>query len=48
LLSVLTCREDSDPRAIANGEMVALRGFTTKVHAVKTMVTYKQASDDVL
>lgn len=41
------CREDSDPRSIDNAEMVALRGFSTKVHAVKTMVTYKQ-SDDVL
>mmetsp|Transcript_22393 Transcript_22393/g.61872 ORF Transcript_22393/g.61872 Transcript_22393/m.61872 type:complete len:211 (+) Transcript_22393:169-801(+) len=39
--------EDSDPRSIDNAEMVALRGFSTKVHAVKTMVTYKQ-QDDVL
>mmetsp|Transcript_23880 Transcript_23880/g.60819 ORF Transcript_23880/g.60819 Transcript_23880/m.60819 type:complete len:213 (-) Transcript_23880:86-724(-) len=39
--------EDSDPRNIANAEMVSLRGFSTKVHSVKTMVVYKQ-SDDVL
>ncbi|KAJ9521585.1 mitotic spindle assembly checkpoint protein [Haematococcus lacustris] len=39
--------EDSDPRNISNSEMVALRGFSTKVHSVRTMVTYKQ-SDDVL
>ena len=31
--SALHCREDSDPRNIGNAEMVALRGFTTKVIA---------------
>ena len=38
--------EDSDPRAIANPEIVSLRGFKTNVHGVKTMVAYKQANDD--
>eukprot|EP00199_Chlamydomonas_sp_CCMP681_P005975 CAMPEP_0119109016 /NCGR_PEP_ID=MMETSP1180-20130426/16793_1 /TAXON_ID=3052 ORGANISM="Chlamydomonas cf sp, Strain CCMP681" /NCGR_SAMPLE_ID=MMETSP1180 /ASSEMBLY_ACC=CAM_ASM_000741 /LENGTH=213 /DNA_ID=CAMNT_0007094711 /DNA_START=26 /DNA_END=667 /DNA_ORIENTATION=+ len=40
--------EDSDPRNINNAEMVALRAFTTKVHSVKTMVTFKQSDGDVL
>eukprot|EP00798_Chlamydomonas_sp_ICE-L_P016242 gene16242-22410_t len=41
------CKEDSDARSISNAEVVALRGFNTKVHGVKTMVAYKQ-SDEVL
>ncbi|KAG1664623.1 hypothetical protein FOA52_011759 [Chlamydomonas sp. UWO 241] len=40
--------EDSDPRTIENAEVVSLRGFSTKVHGVKTMVAYKQQSDDVV
>eukprot|EP00195_Chlamydomonas_chlamydogama_P007321 CAMPEP_0202902208 /NCGR_PEP_ID=MMETSP1392-20130828/16723_1 /ASSEMBLY_ACC=CAM_ASM_000868 /TAXON_ID=225041 /ORGANISM="Chlamydomonas chlamydogama, Strain SAG 11-48b" /LENGTH=207 /DNA_ID=CAMNT_0049588941 /DNA_START=134 /DNA_END=757 /DNA_ORIENTATION=- len=39
--------EDSDPRNIANAEIVSLRGFNTKVHGIKTMVAYKQ-TDEVL
>mmetsp|Transcript_356 Transcript_356/g.677 ORF Transcript_356/g.677 Transcript_356/m.677 type:complete len:214 (-) Transcript_356:19-660(-) len=33
--------EDSDPRYILNSETVKLRSFTTKVHKVDTMVSYK-------
>ena len=33
--------EDSDPRYILNSERVKLRSFTTKVHKVDTMVSYK-------
>ena len=33
--------EDSDPRYILNSESVKLRSFTTKVHKVDTMVSYK-------
>ncbi|QDZ17799.1 mitotic spindle checkpoint protein Mad2 [Chloropicon primus] len=33
--------EDSDPRYIINSESVKLRSFTTKVHKVDTMVSYK-------
>lgn len=40
--------EDSDPRNIENAEVVSLRGFSTKVHGVKTMVAYKQCHDDVI
>eukprot|EP00955_Chlamydomonas_euryale_P080772 363471-Chlamydomonas_euryale.AAC.5 len=43
--------EDSDPRNIQNAEIVSLRGFSTKVrrvHGVKTMVAYKQQSDEVV
>jgi mitotic spindle assembly checkpoint protein MAD2 len=40
--------EDTDARIIANPEIVSLRGFKTNVHGVKTMVAYKQTSDEVL
>jgi mitotic spindle assembly checkpoint protein MAD2 len=40
--------EDTDARVIANPEIVSLRGFKTNVHGVKTMVAYKQTSDEVL
>lgn len=33
-VSKTQCREDSDPRNIDNAEMVALRGFSTKVSSV--------------
>ena len=33
--------EDSDPCFIANGEDVRLRSFTTKIHQVDLMVSYK-------
>ena len=33
--------EESDPRYIANSDEVKLRSFTTKVHKVDTMVSYK-------
>ena len=37
--------EDSDPRYILNSESVKLRSFTTKVHKVDTMVSYKLADE---
>ncbi|MEW5301296.1 MAG: hypothetical protein WDW38_009503 [Sanguina aurantia] len=39
--------EDSDAKNIADAEVVTLRGFSTKVHSVKTLVAFKQ-SEDVL
>ena len=33
--------EESDPRFIKNSDEVRLRSFTTKVHKVDTMVSYK-------
>lgn len=33
--------EDTDPCYIANAEDVHLRSFTTKIHKVDTMVSYK-------
>lgn len=33
--------EDSDPKYIANGTEVTLRSFTTKVHKVDAMVSYR-------
>lgn len=35
------CREESDPRYVNNSSEVRLRSFTTKVHKVDTMVSYK-------
>jgi len=37
--------EESDPRYITNAADVKLRSFTTKVHKVDTMVSYKQDDD---
>ena len=33
--------EESDPKYIASSDEVKLRSFTTKVHKVDTMVSYK-------
>lgn len=37
--------EDSDPRYIMNSQEVKLRSFTTSVHKVDSMVTYKEADE---
>lgn len=37
--------EDSDPRYILNSQEVKLRSFTTSVHKVESMVTYKEADE---
>eukprot|EP00586_Coscinodiscus_wailesii_P023604 CAMPEP_0172493206 /NCGR_PEP_ID=MMETSP1066-20121228/24588_1 /TAXON_ID=671091 /ORGANISM="Coscinodiscus wailesii, Strain CCMP2513" /LENGTH=222 /DNA_ID=CAMNT_0013263255 /DNA_START=89 /DNA_END=757 /DNA_ORIENTATION=+ len=37
--------EDSDPRYIMNSQEVKLRSFTTTVHKVDSMVTYKEADE---
>mmetsp|Transcript_7582 Transcript_7582/g.11580 ORF Transcript_7582/g.11580 Transcript_7582/m.11580 type:complete len:225 (-) Transcript_7582:247-921(-) len=36
---------DSDPRYIMNSSEVKLRSFTTSIHKVDTMVTYKEKDD---
>jgi hypothetical protein len=38
-----TLREESDPRYITNATDVKLRSFTTKVHKVDTVVSYRLA-----
>jgi len=37
--------EDSDPQYIMNSQEVKLRSFTTSVHKVESMVTYKEADE---
>lgn len=37
--------EDSDPKYIMNSQEVKLRSFTTTVHKVESMVTYKEADE---
>ena len=37
--------EDSDPRYIMNSQEVKLRSFTTSVHRIESMVTYKEADE---
>jgi len=37
--------EESDPRYIMNSQEVKLRSFTTSVHKVESMVTYKEADE---
>jgi len=37
--------EESDPRYILNSQEVKLRSFTTSVHKVESMVTYKEADE---
>lgn len=37
--------EDSDPRYIMNSQDVKLRSFTTSVHKIDSMVTYKEADE---
>lgn len=37
--------EDSDPKYIMNSQEVKLRSFTTSVHKVDSMVTYKEADE---
>ena len=37
--------EESDPRFILNSQEVKLRSFTTSVHKVDSMVTYKEADE---
>jgi len=37
--------EESDPRYILNSQEVKLRSFTTTVHKVESMVTYKEADE---
>jgi len=37
--------EDSDPRYIMNSQEVKLRSFTTTVHKVDSMVSYKEADE---
>jgi len=39
--------EESDPQFIADSTDVRLRSFTTKVHKVDTMVSYKNREDDI-
>lgn len=39
--------EESDPQYIVNSTEVRLRSFTTKVHKVDAMVTFKDTSDEV-
>jgi len=39
--------EESDPKYVANSEEVRLRSFTTKVHKVDAMVSYRVADDGV-
>lgn len=39
------CREESDARAIQDAAVVEFRGFSTKVHQIKTLVAYKQAEE---
>lgn len=38
--------EESDPKYISNSEEVALRNFTTKVHKVSAVVSYRQVAED--
>jgi mitotic spindle assembly checkpoint protein MAD2 len=38
--------EESDPQYIQNSAEVRLRSFTTKVHKVDAMVTFKDAMDE--
>ncbi|GLE05985.1 hypothetical protein PINS_up015196 [Pythium insidiosum] len=38
--------EESDPRFIQDPTQVRLRSFTTKIHRVDTMVTYKNPEGD--
>lgn len=38
--------EESDPKYISDATDVKLRSFTTKVHTVSSMVTYKNCDDD--
>ena len=44
---VPTAWEESDPRYIQNSTDVKLRSFTTKIHKVDSMVSYKNDEDDV-
>lgn len=37
--------EDSDPKYIMNSQEVKLRSFTTSVHKIESMVTYKEADE---
>lgn len=37
--------EDSDPRYILNSQEVKLRSFTTTLHKIDSMVTYKEADE---
>eukprot|EP00979_Chaetoceros_neogracilis_P002261 scaffold395_cov265-Chaetoceros_neogracile.AAC.5 len=37
--------EDSDPQYIMNSQEVKLRSFTTSVHKVESLVTYKEADE---
>jgi len=37
--------EDSDPRYIVNSQQVKLRSFTTSVHKVEGMVSYKEKDE---
>lgn len=39
--------EESDPRYIQKSAEVRLRSFTTKVHKVDAMVSYRAAGDDI-
>ena len=38
--------EESDPKYITNSDEMRLRSFTTKVHKVNTLVSYKIDDDD--
>jgi hypothetical protein len=35
------CREESDPRYITNAADVKLRSFSTKVHNIEALVSYR-------
>jgi len=44
-ISIPSKWEDSDPCYIMNSQEVKLRSFTTSVHKVDSMVTYREADD---
>ena len=45
--SVPAAWEESDPKYISNSTDVKLRSFTTKVHKVDSMVSYRDAGEDI-
>ena len=45
--SVPQAWEESDPKFIANATDVKLRSFTTKIHKVDSMVSYKNNDEDI-
>ena len=45
--SVPQAWEESDPKYISNSTDVKLRSFTTKVHKVDSMVSYKNDEEEI-